>query len=268
MAYCQDAPQLNKEATGQELGFTDWRKYHLLVLRVCPICHESKWLLKRNKTLPRCSNCLKKERSEIVLIQQRLSNVKYEDTKSGKELGFTASRAKKRFAWRICQTCGEGKWVTITSFRPKCRHCTSKETRQRIGPLLCGSKASNWHGGTYIEYGYRLVWVDKDDPYYCMRRPPKHYVLEHRLIMARKLGRPLESWERVHHIDGNKLNNNELNLELTTSSKHRLSYNDAFKDGVQYGYQAKLKDKEQEVQALKARIKELEKQLSPSFTQI
>ncbi len=40
------------------------------------------------------------------------------------------------------------------------------------------------------------------------------YVLEHRLIMARQLGRPLNAIEVVHHIDGNNQNNNPANLLL------------------------------------------------------
>ena len=37
---------------------------------------------------------------------------------------------------------------------------------------------------------------------------------EHRLVMERVIGRPLCAHENVHHIDGDKLNNDPSNLEL------------------------------------------------------
>jgi hypothetical protein len=47
-------------------------------------------------------------------------------------------------------------------------------------------------------------------------------VAEHRLVMERVLGRPLESYEIVHHINHNKLDNRPENLVIVTSAKHRL----------------------------------------------
>jgi hypothetical protein len=41
-------------------------------------------------------------------------------------------------------------------------------------------------------------------------------ILEHRLVMSRKLGRPLHPGENVHHIDGDRTNNAPYNLEVWT----------------------------------------------------
>lgn len=42
----------------------------------------------------------------------------------------------------------------------------------------------------------------------------------HRIIAEQILGRPLKSDEIVHHIDGNKRNNNPDNLMVMTQSEH------------------------------------------------
>ena len=43
---------------------------------------------------------------------------------------------------------------------------------------------------------------------------------EHRLVVERAIGRELLSSEIVHHIDGNKQNNDLSNLEVMSRSKH------------------------------------------------
>lgn len=48
----------------------------------------------------------------------------------------------------------------------------------------------------------------------------KRSVLEHREVMEAHLGRKLESWECVHHRDGNRANNALGNLEVISRGDH------------------------------------------------
>ena len=76
-----------------------------------------------------------------------------------------------------------------------------------------GAKHGSWKGGRWIHGGYVRVWVDRSDPFFGMASRDG-YCLEHRLAMARALGRALLPTETVHHIDGNPLNNALSNLQL------------------------------------------------------
>jgi len=54
-----------------------------------------------------------------------------------------------------------------------------------------------------------------------VRVKTKHgWVLEHRLVAAEVMGRPLMTNELVHHLDGNKTNNAPDNLRVVTSEEH------------------------------------------------
>lgn len=77
-----------------------------------------------------------------------------------------------------------------------------------------GERHAMWKGGRMVDWnGYVRVLVPADDPFASMRMHDG-YVLEHRLMMARKLGRPLLRTETVHHKDGNRQNNADDNLQL------------------------------------------------------
>lgn len=79
-----------------------------------------------------------------------------------------------------------------------------------------GTLNKNWRGGRLINsHGYTEIYTP--DNLYGLRR----YVLEHRLVMEKSLGRPLTKNEVVHHIDGNIQNNSIENLQLMSKGEHR-----------------------------------------------
>lgn len=76
-----------------------------------------------------------------------------------------------------------------------------------------GEKNHAWKGGKHIRNGYVFMSITKDSPYSSMAIS-NGYVMEHRLVMANSLKRPLTKNETVHHINGNTQDNTIENLQL------------------------------------------------------
>ena len=96
-----------------------------------------------------------------------------------------------------------------------------------------GVNAWNWKGGRNRIHGGYIGILIPEHP----RAIKSGYVLEHRLVMEKHIGRYLESHEIVHHINGIKDDNRIENLELMAGQKfHSLTYRKAYEDGYKQGF--------------------------------
>jgi len=87
----------------------------------------------------------------------------------------------------------------------------------RVNFWQIGKKSHNWRGGKTKENGYVKIYKPE---YRHHNRKNRGYVMEHRYIMQKHMGRKLESWEHVHHRNGIKDDNRIENLEIVLNKKH------------------------------------------------
>jgi len=177
------------------------------------------------------------------------------ERRRGREIGQNVGYL---FEWCLCSGCGKGRWVPLVDDKP--RHQVCRACIWRVRTYAKGVGHSNWHGGRFKNStGYVWVYVPPDDFFRPMANHHS-YVPEHRLVMAKHLGRCLHKWEQVHHKNGIKEDNRLENLELTMNSFHHSEHNKGYRDGYQKG----LSDgRTRQIQELKEEVRLLRWQLKP-----
>jgi ribosomal protein L37E len=172
--------------------------------------------------------------------------------KRASEIGKPLS--KKRDPWyypHTCTSCGKTVYHQLKDIHRVCKEC-----QYDVRNTASGENHPNWNGGRYMHGdGYVVVMLEKDSPYYSMA-DTKGYILEHRLVMAKKIGRCLIEGEVVHHINGDKSYNKEENLELLPNDASHLPY--IILQQHIYKLESTIRDQGKEIKLLKWRIGELE----------
>lgn len=111
-----------------------------------------------------------------------------------------------------------------------CAICNSP-IESRRAKIYCGTSCRN-KGIAKNRRDYKLegspTWKGGrklDSTGYVLVKDPKStrsdgYIMEHRLLIEKHLGRELKQDEQVHHIDGDKTNNAIDNLSIMNKSDH------------------------------------------------
>ena len=150
------------------------------------------------------------------------------EIRQAEEIGKYKGKGHK-YQWLACVECGAERWVAITYAHPmakRCKRCFWKTPHCRDNQAKSasirhrGAGNWNWKGGKSIQWGYILIKIPPDNFFYPMA-DKKGYIREHRLVMAKYLGRNLHRWELVHHKNHIRDDNRLENLQLVSDDRHR-----------------------------------------------
>lgn len=152
----------------------------------------------------------------------------------GTPIHLLSKGSEKKVAY-TCDKCGIEKTLTYHNYTSRrtagdktyCKKCACQlsglrkrgRKLKRTRPSPIGAKHHSWRGGRFIASdGYVKIWI-----------APRKHRKEHFLVLEEFLQRPLLPDEVVHHIDGNKTNNELENLALLTNeSQHRNVHNSLY----------------------------------------
>ena len=136
------------------------------------------------------------------------------ETKRANELGYKSP--SHLFQWCACIDCEKERWVRLIkgiTLNKRCRSCARRKQVGKDNPSWKGGRISTGHG-------YMQIFLFSGDFFFSMVQE-SGYVPEHRLVMAKHLGRCLHRWEIVHHKNHIKDDNRIENLQLVSDDRHK-----------------------------------------------
>ncbi len=162
-----------------------------------------------------CGYCRKVLTKNVYFCSRYCSNKSRKGSQMSSAQRAELSRAKKRLVAKGWTPWNTGRKV-----------CYSQEHLAKI------SATGKLYGKLGRQHNIGDRWIDKTNGYVYVVAPHGHpkanskgYIHEHRLIAEKALGRYLESNEHVHHVNGNKSDNRNINLLVCSIHYHRYLHN-------------------------------------------
>lgn len=201
--------------------------------KTCVVCGAiwqplNRYQFKRNKTCSKvCSSALisKTPRKTKPNEQKKLALLNC--AVCSKEFWKPSCWVKRQKTFTCSRVCnGKIRALELIKHSHKGRRAWSKDTEIKIKERMSGDKNPAWKGGVTYKaskgnyIGGKYV---KCPPEFLPMARKDRYIYEHRLVMAKRIGRLMTRQEVVHHIDHNPLNNDISNLQLWPCNKsHKL----------------------------------------------
>lgn len=131
----------------------------------------------------------------------------------------TLKRTKNPTCSRECNGKARGReWAKHGA---KGRAAWTEASRVTYNEKMSGPKNPAWKGGvTYIQKkgNYAAIKYVRAPEWARPMARKDGYIMEHRLLMAQRIGRLMTRTEVVHHLDHDPTNNDPTNLELWPSN--------------------------------------------------
>jgi hypothetical protein len=234
-------PNIGERIKGSEIGFYHPHRDDWYIWDSCLDCGKERWvrLVGGKPRSTRCLPCSTKHKNisnRLVPMGDKDGPPVIGEIRHGCDIDKSSSW-KHKFIWAACVDCGKQTWVFFVKGKDynsnyRCSKCSGSRQVKKInilGNTLQRDANPHWKGGRCkLPNGYIQIRLYPEDPYYPMA-DSKHYVLEHRLVMAKQLGRCLYSWEIVHHkhtkypqgSKEDKGDNRSDNLKLVSDDVHK-----------------------------------------------
>ena len=138
----------------------------------------------------------------------------------------------------VCKNCGrpfeylkrfKNYSKYLRKFCTRCKYVNHGVKKANSGSFKKGDQHRNWRGGKIkTDKGYILIYTPNHP--YGKRRG--QYVLQHRLVAEKHLGRYLKPKEIIHHINDIKTDNRTKNLYLFKSRGYHMLFHRKVNKGI------------------------------------